>query len=67
MKNNKATIEKQVEGINMTRIINAEYRRGFREGQQQSALDFAKFLDQFLVKFNDISVASELVLPRKIE
>lgn len=55
------TMEDHVSYIKERRLINAEYKRGFMEGQQEAAMVFARCVDTLLQQHDHVATASNFI------
>lgn len=65
MKNTTINMKEHVHGVTQRRLINSEYQRGFMEGQQKAALEFAECIDRLLGKFDHVALAGRLVFEKQ--
>jgi hypothetical protein len=58
---NTTTMEEHICSVSQRRLINAEYQRGFMEGQHQAVVELAACIDRILGRYNHIAQAERLV------
>ena len=60
----KSLVE-HVKMVERRRLINSEYQRGFMEGQQKAAKEFAVLIDNMLGRYDHIAIAGGYMMERE--
>ncbi len=56
----RVSLEDHVKEIQSRRLINSEYQRGYMEGQQAAAREFAAVVDNILFRFEHVAISRPL-------
>ena len=61
MKETLVKLEDHVKWVETRRLINSEYQRGFMEGQQKAAIEFAELIDKMLGRYDHVAISGKVV------